>query len=251
MTGTALITGGSKRIGAAITQHLAKMGYNLVITYNNSASEAKSLAKKIQNTHKVKCEIFHCDLFDSKQTKKLADFTKSFAAKSKQDWNLLINNASIFNKSDFLASSEDEALNNFNLHLLSPLTLSRAMAKNLSNKKTTNAQIINITDANITRSKTNYFYYLLSKKFLSELTKMLAVALAPKIRVNAIAPGLILENPSEDRSCDEWILAAKKIPLTNHKGSPQDITQAIEFLIKNPFITGQTLFIDGGQSCIN
>ncbi|MBU6140590.1 MAG: SDR family oxidoreductase [Proteobacteria bacterium] len=231
----ALVTGGPKRIGREISIFLASQGYDLVISYNKSKSEAEKLSKEIVKKFKVKCEIFQADLRDEKQTKKLAEFVR----KKFPNWNLLINNASIFQKSKFLTAPESEIFDNFNIHFFSPLILSKEFAKSAPK----NGQIINLTDKNITRYETNYFHYLLSKKSLAELTKMLSVELAPKIRVNAVAPGFIL-NPIDDSSAENFV---KKIPLQT-KGEVENIVQTIEFLLKNKFVTGQILFIDGGAS---
>ena len=96
--GAVLITGAAKRIGREVALNLAKMGYDVIISYNKSELAAKNLAKKITKEFSVRCEIFQCDLQDVKQAKKLADFTK----KNFSNWNLLINKASIFNMSKFL-----------------------------------------------------------------------------------------------------------------------------------------------------
>ncbi len=241
--GAALITGAAKRIGSEIALNLAKIGYDIVISYNSSGVAAKNLAKKIQKDFGVSCEVFKCDLIDSKQAKKLAEFTK----KKFPNWNLLVNNASIFNKSKFLTAPESELMNNLNLHLLSPLVLSKEFAKNISDKKIKNSQIINMIDKNIVRFDTNYFYYLLSKKALAELTKMLSLELAPEIRVNAIAPGFILNAVNHENFEKEAEILIKKIPLKD-KGNILNIWQAVEFLLNNKFVTGQILFIDGGAS---
>ena len=232
---TALITGGSKRIGREISIFLASQGYDLVISYNESKNEAEKLSKEIVKKFGVKCEIFKADLRDEKQTKELAKFVKKNSAK----WSLLVNNASVFQKSKFLTAAESEMSDNFNIHFFSPLILAKEFAKNAPK----NGQIINLTDKNITRYETSYFYYLLSKKSLAELTKMLSVELAPKIRVNGIAPGFIL-NPIDNSIADNFV---KKIPLQT-KGDVENIVQAVEFLLKNKFVTGQILFVDGGAS---
>ena len=99
-TNTALITGGAKRIGREIAFLLAAQGYDLVVNYNNSQLEAQELAMEIDKKFKVKCAIFKADLRDLEQTKKLAEFVK----KNSSNWNLLVNNASIFNKSKFLTA---------------------------------------------------------------------------------------------------------------------------------------------------
>jgi pteridine reductase len=234
----ALITGAAKRIGQEIAINLAKKGYDLIISYKNSEIEAKELAVKIQKDFQVKCEIFHCDLQNTEQAKNLMNFSIN----KFPHLNLLINNASTFNKSKFLTAPDDELMNNLNLHLISPLILSKEFAK-----KTKNSQIINMVDKNIARFDTSYFYYLLSKKFLAEFTKMLALELAPQIRVNAVAPGFILNSVNEDNPSQETKNLINKIPLKS-KGEVENIWQAIEFLLNNNFVTGQILYVDGGAS---
>jgi pteridine reductase len=241
--GAALITGGAKRIGREIALNLAKKGYDIAITYKNSAKEAESLAQKIRKNYQVKCEIFSCDLFELNQTKKLA----KEVLKKLPHCNLLVNNASIFNKSKFLTAPDSELMNNLNTHLISPLILSKEFAKNVAEKNIKNAQIINLTDKNIARFDTNYFYYLLTKKTLAEFTKMLSLELAPQIRVNAIALGFILNSIDEKNPSLETQNLIKKIPLKT-KGEIENILQAVEFLLTNNFVTGQILFIDGGAS---
>lgn len=244
---TALITGGAKRIGREIALLLASQGYDLVISYNESKKDAEKLAAEIGKKFKVKCDIFKADLRDTKQTKKLADFVK----KNSTNWNLLINNASIFRPSKFLTAPDSELAENFNIHFFSPLILAKEFAKPPLKKGKGAAkaaeggfkQIINMIDKNIARYETKYFHYLLSKKSLAELTKMLATELAPQIRVNGIAPGFIL-SPIDNSDAQSFV---KKIPLQK-QGDVKNIVEGIEFLLKNKFVTGQILFIDGGAS---
>ena len=241
--GAALITGGAKRIGCEIALRLASQGYDIAISYNKSAADAEKLAAEIVKNFDVKCEIFCSDLIKKNAAKKLAaEVIKKFP-----QWNLLINNASIFNKSKFLSTPDSELLDNLNLHFISPLILAKEFSQNIAAKKVQNAQIINMVDKNIVRFDTNYFYYLLSKKFLAELTKMLALELAPEIRVNGIAPGFILNSVSEKNPSQETQNLLKKIPLKT-KGEVENIYQAVEFFLKNKFVTGQILFVDGGAS---
>lgn len=236
---TALVTGAAKRIGREIAINLAQRGYDLVISYNKSKTDAQKLAQEITKKFAVKCEIFQCDLSDLAQTKNLINFMK----KNFSNWNLLINNASIFNKSKFLESADSELFDNLNIHLLSPLILAKEFAK-IAPK---NSHIINMLDKNITRYDTSYFYYLLSKKFLAETTKMLSLQLAPQIRVNAVAPGFILNSVNEKNPSEETKNLIKKIPLKN-QGEVKNILQAIEFLLENKFVNGQIIFVDGGAS---
>ena len=241
--GAVLITGAAKRIGREMALNLASKGFDVAINYRNSKKEAEILAAKIRSDFAVECEIFYCDLCDVEQVKKMA---KDVLARFPH-CNLLINNASIFEKSKFLTESDSELIKNLNIHLISPLILSKEFAKNVEVLRVENAQIINLVDKNIARFDTSYFYYLLSKKALAELTKMLSLELAPKIRVNAIAPGFILNSVDEKNPSLETKNLIKKIPL-QAKGDVENILQAVEFLLKNQFITGQILFIDGGAS---
>lgn len=240
----ALITGSAKRIGREIAITLANKGYDILISYNNSKQEAQELAHQIKSEFAVKCDIFKSDLTEISKAKELAEFALSIS----ENWTLLVNNASVFNKSKFLESKENELEVNMNIHFYSPLILAKEFAINCQKKSLQNCQIINLIDKNIVRFDTSYFYYLLSKKSLAELTKMLALELAPNIRVNGIAPGFILNPIDENKEFMKKNLEIiKKIPLQN-KGEVKNICQTVEFLLDNNFVNGQILSIDGGAS---
>jgi pteridine reductase len=240
---TALVTGGAKRIGAEIAIMLAKIGYDLVITYKNSKKEAEALQNLIISKYSVKCQIIKCDLLKVKEVENLVNYLET----NFNNWSLLINNASIFNRSKFISSNSKDLLDNLQIHLLSPLILSHRFAKNVIINQIKDANIINMVDKNIKRFDTKYFNYLLSKKFLAQTTEMLALELAPQIRVNAIAPGFILNSVDNSYKPSMIPEIISKIPLQS-KGKVENITQAVEFLITNKFITGQIIFIDGGAS---
>ncbi len=238
-----LITGGAKRIGREIALFLASNGFDIAISYNKSQAEAANLVAEIAKQFAVKCEIFCADLCDEGDAKKLIrDVLKKFPY-----LNLLINNASIFNKSKFFAASENELQDNLNIHFISPLILAQQFAKNVVAKDLKNAQIINMIDKNIVRFDTQYFCYLLSKKNLAEATKMLALELSPHIRVNGIAPGFILDPIDNGLAPEVMKNIIKKIPL-QRKGEAENIVQTVEFLLKNDFINGQIISVDGGAS---
>lgn len=239
----ALVTGAAKRIGAGIAIKLAKMGYDLVITYNSSKKEAEILQNSIIKKYNVKCHIVKCNLLQTKEVEKLANYL----TKNHHNWNLLVNNASIFNQSKFISSSTKDLLDNLQIHLLSPIILSRFLAENIAINKLPDGHIINIIDKNIKRFDTSYFNYLLSKKFLAETTKMLSLELAPQIRVNAIAPGFILESLDSNYTAAKSPEIIAKIPL-KQKGNIDNIVTTVEFLLNNKFITGEIIFIDGGAS---
>ncbi len=238
--GTALITGGAKRIGKEIALQLAKMGYDLVIHYNNSDLEALDLQKQIQKLG-VDCALIKADLLDKKQVGNLV-----LELKKIKNWNLLINNASIFYQSNFLQSNIEELEKNFTIHLKIPAILGKTLAENCQQNQLS-GNIINMIDKNIARYETKYFDYLLSKKSLAEFTKMLALQLAPQIRVNGIAPGFILNSIDEQNPSEETKKLLTKIPL-HKKASEIDIINGVKYLLDNNFITGHILFIDGGAS---
>ncbi len=238
---TALITGASQRLGKEMAICLAKKGFDLVIHYNKSQAQATQLLQELKQNYNINGAIIDGDLSDKSSAKKIANFM----FENYPNWNLLINNSSIFNKSKFLDDLDEEFENNLAIHLTSPLYLSHFFAKNVIAKKIKNAQIINMLDKNIARTNTVYFYYLLSKKFLAEFTKMLALEIAPHIRVNGIAPGYVALETIVSTEYAEKIIT--KIPLQKICDI-KNIIQTLEFLLENDFINGQILSIDGGAS---
>lgn len=234
MGNTALITGGAKRIGSAIAKKLAQMGYNIALHYNTSNNDAIELKKQIENIG-VRCALFKCDLSIEEEVLNLIPE----AIKIFNDIDLLINNASIFNKATLIETETGLFNRTFNTNLKAPYLLIRDFAKLV--KK---GNIINIIDTKITKNDFLYSCYTLTKKSLKDLTLMAAKELGPEIRVNGIAPGLILEPEGKPISYLDKL--AKNIPLKK-KGSVKAVTDALGFLIENDFITGQILFVDGGQ----
>jgi len=233
----ALVTGGAKRIGRSICFSLASKGYKIALHYHRSSAEAKKVAKII-NQKGGSCQLFSCDLFDQGQTSMLIpNVLKKFP---KLD--LLVNNASVFEPST-IKNLDLKMLNrHFAVNFNAAYILTAQFAQ-----KCKKGNIINILDTHIVNNKTRHASYLLSKKALCELTKLSAVELAPHIRVNAISPGLIF--PPAKAGSGYLDRLAKKIPLRK-KGHVNQINQSIEFLLNNPYITGQIVFNDGGEHLI-
>jgi NAD(P)-dependent dehydrogenase (short-subunit alcohol dehydrogenase family) len=231
---TALVTGGARRIGKAVCHSLAADGYAVALHYHHSNREARETAKAIRKKGGV-CELFDCDLADEEQTTNLiTDVLKRF---SRLD--VLVNNASIFEPSlikNFDTKSSDR---HFAVNFKAPFILTAQFAQ-----KCKKGNIINILDTRIIKNRTQHAAYLLSKKALAELTKLAAVECAPRIRVNGIAPGLIL--PPADTEPEYLKRLAGRVPLQKI-GHVDHITRSVEFLLSNSYLTGQIIFVDGGE----
>ena len=232
-----LITGGSQRIGKQICEDLAKAGYNIIIHYNNSASEAKKLQKKIIK-HNVKCKIIKCDL---RKRKDLNGFLKK-ATKLLGPIHCLINNASIF-KNDNAFSFNIELWNeHLSINLYAPLKLSQDFKKLIPEKS--NGHIINILDQCVLNPETTFFSYSISKSAMYTATIILAKSFAPNIQVNAIGPGPTLKN--KHQTLKHFKKQVKKTILKI--GSPPDeISKSVIFILKSKAITGQFIAVDGGE----
>ena len=235
--GVALITGGAKRIGKAICLSLSSSGYKIALHYHKSGAQAKNVAKTIRQRGGI-CELFPCDLSDYSQAATLIpNVLKKFS-----QLNVLVNNASIFEPSTISNTRLASLNDHFAVNFKTPYILTAAFAS-----KCKKGHIINILDTHITDNRTAHAAYLLSKKALCELTKLSAVELAPHIRVNGIAPGLIFAPERAKPGYLEKLTG--KVPLKK-KGDVGQITQTIEFLMNNPYVTGQIIFNDGGEHLI-
>lgn len=230
-----LITGAARRIGREIAIALAKDGWNIALHHNSTPAD--SVLKELKKIG-VKSIALKADLNNHKATNKLIQKANSELG----EINLLVNNASIFEKVNFAKTTEDVFDRHMNVHLKAPFFLAQEFAK-----QTKNGQVINIVDSKITKNKSAYFAYLLSKKALGDLTKMLAVELAPNIRVNAILPGLTELSDEVDQ---EYINnRVKSLPL-RRKVSAQEIVDALLYLSKSKSHTGQALYLDSGENLL-
>ena len=234
---TALILGASKRIGKALSIHLASQGWNIALHYNLSAEPAKQLQEQLQQKYpENQFETLRANLMDQTEVQQLI----SSVLTKFHSLDLLINNASVFEPSSIRETSVELLERQMIINFQSPFLLCRDFAK--STKK---GLIINLTDTRITSNRSNYAAYSLSKKALWELTKMAALEFAPGIRVNAIAPGLTLA--PADKNENYLLTLAKEIPMKK-PGGLTPILQSLDYIIKNEYLTGQLLFADGGEN---
>jgi len=235
---TALVTGAAKRIGNAIAVGLAKQGSNVIIHYDKSENEAEKLHDEIVELG-VKSWLVRTNLKDSESCGELIEKSRRLGGAI----DVLVNNASIFSASDMgavrLEDIEVEMLTN----AWAPFLLARHFSE-----KTDRGKIVNILDTRVVGYDFNHFAYYLSKKMLEILTKSMALKLAPKITVNGVAPGLILPPQGKDYT----YLEQKKdtVPLKKY-GSPSDVVDAVLFLLRSDFVTGQVVYVDGGKHLIH
>ena len=234
MKGTALITGGARRIGRAIALGLAGQGYKIALHYRSSRPDAEQLAEELRDMG-CDCQLFQADLENREQVKNLIPkILNQFS-----DCNVLINNASVFQKVDFKGTNEKMLDRFFQIHVTAPYFLMQAFAQHCGS-----GHIVNMLDAKVAKIPINYFPYILSKKGLTELTLMAAKALGPGIQVNGIAPGIIL--PSIESNEEDIKQMSKKVPL-QRQGDIDDVVRVLIVLLESPYITGQIVYVDGGE----
>jgi len=235
-----LITGGAKRVGAAICRRLHGAGANLMLHYRDSAGEARLLQAELNHQRKDSVALIQADLLDIAKLHSLVDQT----VQSYGRLDALVNNASSFFQTPVGEITVDQWEDLIGTNLRAPLFLVQAAASAL---KKAQGAVVNITDIHAERPLKNYVVYSVAKAGLVGLTRSLARELAPEVRVNAVAPGPILW--PDDEAFDE--LSRQRIishtPL-RREGSPEDIAKAVHFLLADAtYVTGETINVDGGR----
>ena len=230
---TAIVTGGAIRIGKAMALHLAGKGFNIALHHHKSAPSA--IIEKIKSQD-VQCRSYPCDFSNLEEAERfiekvLVDF---------DDVELLINSAANFIQENLEKTQKDTLTNTLNLNLMSPYLLMRDYKRSINK-----GMIINIIDERVRKHISTFAAYSVSKVGLKYLTELAAVEWGETVRVNGIAPGLIL--PPQGGAPNYLEKAAKKIPTRNH-GNMENLLQALDYLLENQFINGDTLFVDGGES---
>jgi len=238
----ALVTGSAHRLGKAFALSLARFGYSIALHYHDSLAEAQATKSEIESMG-LKAFLLKADLTDPAQIESLFDELDRILHPSSFIFSLVVNSAAIMpvgRPQELELKDWDAAID---LNLRAPFLISQAAAKRM----TSGGIIVNISDVGAQKTWSRYPSYTVSKAALESLTKLLARALAPDIRVNAIAPGLVL--PSDVVDQDGWKKLVARLPL-KRPARLDEITSALEFLIKNEYITGQTIVVDGGYSLI-
>jgi pteridine reductase len=229
----ALVTAGARRLGKALVLKLAELGYDVALHYNESENDAEITAREVRQLGR-QCELFRRNFRNFDEILTLLTEVHSRMGTP----NLLVNNASIFVPNTLKDTRPEDYDADFAVHLKAPFFLMRDFAGRCEQ-----GHIINIVDTAVDRNGTGYFTYLLSKKALLDLTLMAANELAPGIRVNAIAPGIILPAVGWDKGKSDRV--ALDNPL-QRKSGPADVAMALEYLLKAEQVTGECLYVDSG-----
>lgn len=233
----ALVTGAARRIGRDLALDLAKAGWRVAIHYRKSAAEAETLAHDIA-AFGGSAGTFSADLADGQSLARLV----TAISRELGPLTTLINNASEF-MPDTIQSLEDSTWDlHLDVNLKAPVFLAQAMARQLP--ETAQGNIINIIDQRVWNLTPEFFSYTISKAGLWTATRTLAQALAPRIRVNAIAPGPVLQSIHQTQDDFE---REKQFTLLGHGPSTAEIAAAVRFILATPSLTGQMIALDGGQ----
>jgi pteridine reductase len=234
----ALVTRAGHRLGKHLAISLARHGYAVLVHYNSSREQAEQTAAEIKAVG-AEASLAQADLTNEVELNRL------FMTIDNLPWKLkvLVNSAAVMLHKDLnLTTAEDwDAV--FALNLKAPFLLSQAAASRM----TPEGVIVNISDSGARKLWTGYPAYVASKSALETLTRLMAKAYAPGIRVNAIAPGLV--QPMESMAPDEWTKLVERLPM-KRSTAPDEIANALAFLLENHSITGQVITVDGGYSLV-
>jgi NAD(P)-dependent dehydrogenase (short-subunit alcohol dehydrogenase family) len=232
----ALVTGGARRIGRAISLALHRAGYAVAIQTNRSGADAEALRDEITREG-GRARVVRADLSDHASLKRLvAD------AGAAGPLTLLVNNAAMFEPDEIGALDAERFDRQFAINLRAPLFLSEAFAAQAPAGG--DASIVNILDQRVFKLTPQFVSYTLAKSALHAATRMLAQALAPQVRVNGVAPGPTMASARQD--ADDFARQAAAVPL-GHGPTPEEVAAAVVYLASSRSVTGATLVVDGGQ----
>lgn len=238
----ALVTGGGRRIGASIVKTVHHAGFNVVLHHYQSAEEAMKIAQELNAERPNSVACVRADLSDMSQ---LADLIQQ-ATKAFGQLDALVNNASVFYKTDMGSVSESQWDDMLTTNLKGPFFLTQAAIPYL---KKTQGCIINIADIHADQPLREYSTYCISKAGLVMMTRVLAKELAPIVRVNTVSPGAIDWPEGENTLPDSVKNKIIESTALKRHGEPNDIANAVLFLIERaPYTTGQVITVDGGRS---
>ena len=239
---TVLVTGGAKRVGAAISRRLHAAGANIVLHYRSSGREALDLRGELNELRPDSVAAFQADLLDLAALRSLVD--RVIERFGRLD--VLVNNASSFYATPLAEVNERQWHDLLGTNLRAPLFLAQAAAAELRRH---HGCIVNIADIHAERPMHGHLLYSVAKAGLVALTRALAQEMAPQVRVNAVAPGVIMWPENAAWMDEEQRRKIVAHTLLKREGEPDDIARAVAFLIQDaPYVTGQIIAVDGGRS---
>jgi NAD(P)-dependent dehydrogenase (short-subunit alcohol dehydrogenase family) len=238
--GVALVTGGAQRIGRAIALALAGDGWDVAVHFGRSAAEAAATVREIAALGR-RAAAFGCDLADAAAVRELP----ARCARELGPLACVVNNASLFEYDDAATFDPQLLARAMAINVAAPVLLARALAGQLSAGR--QGVVVNLLDQKLFNPNPDFLSYTLSKAALAEATRLLARALAPRVRVVGIAPGITLR--SGDQSEEGFAAAHAKTPL-GRSSTPGDVAQAVLYAVQAPAVTGATLLVDGGQHLV-
>jgi NAD(P)-dependent dehydrogenase (short-subunit alcohol dehydrogenase family) len=233
----ALVTGGAQRLGRAIVLELARAGFDVAIHFNTSRDEAEETRTKVHALGR-QAVLLQADLADESQTQHLIhDTTEKLGPVG-----VLVNNASRFDRDEWHDATRQSWDDHIEANLRTPFVLIQAFARALP--LTAEGVVINMLDQRVWSLTPHFVSYTISKAGLWALTQTMALALAPRIRVNAIGPGPALPSPRQTEAL--FAKQAASVPL-GHGTSPAEVARAVAMILSLPAMTGQMIALDGGQ----
>jgi NAD(P)-dependent dehydrogenase (short-subunit alcohol dehydrogenase family) len=234
---TVLVTGGAKRIGAAICRRFAEADWHVVIHYNTSVDSAQALADDLPRAQMVQCDLLDLDA--------AVEMVRRLAAEL-DDWRCLINSASIFDPDDVTALDIETNRKAMRINAASPALLAQAYFANA--RSHAGRRVVQVTDQKLANLNPDFFSYTMSKAAADIAARMLAMVHDGGDRVYTLAPGAIL--PSHDQSSEE-AGRSHKLNLLERQTAAREVADGALFLAEGPLASGQALYVDSGQHLLN
>jgi len=237
MARTALVTGGARRVGRAISLGLAEAGFDVLVNHHASPGDAQDVVDRIEALGQRAVAV-QGDVSTSDGVERVAAVLRERFGRL----DLLVNNASLFQPRRLLEVEEEEWDRVMAVNLKGPFLMLKATADLLDQAEGT---VVNLVDLSATQPWTEYAHHAVSKAGLLHLTRVMARAMAPRVRVNAIAPGSVL--PPDDAD-EAYRQRSRRAAALGTLGTPEDVVRTVLFLHRSPFITGEVVVVDGGRS---
>ena len=242
MSNLAIVTGGAHRLGRAFSEKLTNLGYDLLLHYFSSEAAATRTQQELASEN-VNVTLAQADLSTPQGVVRLFKKVDELLKDESSNLKVLVNSAAIMKQGNVRTLSLQDWKMAQNLNLQAPFLCSQQAYIRMR----PGSLIVNVSDVGASKAWSKFPAYTVSKAALESLTMVSARSFAPRVRVNAIAPGLVLH--SEDMPSAEWARLVSRIPF-NRTATLEEISSTLEFLLKNEYITGQTITVDGGYSLV-